>query len=141
MKPAIKVIGVPNDINSSFMRGSSAAPPLIREALYSASSNLFSESGLNLDQKGIWEDLGDIEFAGQVAVENFKKIFGSLFDIATAGINLAINAVLGIFGFETDEPFKLSEFILSPSSHIQYIDLGSNILNASGVVLIAPLNC
>ena len=50
MKPAIKVLGVPDDINSSFMRGSSAAPPLIREALYSASSNLFSESGLNLDQ-------------------------------------------------------------------------------------------
>ena len=56
------------------MRGSSAAPPLIREALHSASSNLFSESGLNLDQKGIWEDLGDIEFAGEVAVKNFKKI-------------------------------------------------------------------
>ena len=56
------------------MRGSSAAPTLIREALYSASSNLFSESGLNLDQKGIWEDLGDIEFEGEVAVENFKKI-------------------------------------------------------------------
>ena len=55
MKPAIKVLGVPDDINSSFMRGSSAAPPLIREALYSASSNLFSESGLNLDQEGIWD--------------------------------------------------------------------------------------
>ena len=27
-----------------------------------------------MDQKGIWEDLGDIEFAGEVAVENFKKI-------------------------------------------------------------------
>ena len=50
-------------------------------------------------------------FAGDFSVENFKKIFGSLFDIATAGINLAINAVLGIFGFETEEPFKLSEFI------------------------------
>ena len=74
MKPAIKVIGVPNDINSSFMRGSSAAPPLIREALFSASSNLFSESGLDLDQIGIWEDLGDIEFSGEIAVENFKKI-------------------------------------------------------------------
>ena len=74
MKPAIKVLGVPDDINSYFMRGSSAAPPLIREALYSASSNLFSESGLNLDQKGIWEDLGDIEFASQEAVENFIKI-------------------------------------------------------------------
>ena len=50
-------------------------------------------------------------FAGDFSVENFKKIFGSLFDIATAGTNLAINALLGIFGFETDEPFKLSEFI------------------------------
>ena len=47
MKPAIKVLGVPDDINSSFMRGSSAAPPLIREALFSASSKLFSESGLD----------------------------------------------------------------------------------------------
>ena len=47
MKPSIKVIGVPDDINSSFMRGSKAAPPLIREALYSDSSNLFSESGLD----------------------------------------------------------------------------------------------
>ena len=56
------------------MRGASAAPPLIREALYSDSSNLFSESGVDLDKNGIWEDLGDIEFSGEVAVENFKKI-------------------------------------------------------------------
>ena len=74
MKPAIKLLGVPNDINSSFMRGSSAAPPLIREALFSASSNLFSESGLDLDQIGIWEDLGDIEFSGEIEEESFKKI-------------------------------------------------------------------
>ena len=74
MKPAIKVLGVPDDINSSFMRGSSAAPPLIREALYSASSNLFSESGLNLDQIGIWEDLGDIEFSSEIEEESFKTV-------------------------------------------------------------------
>ena len=74
MKQSVKVLGVPDDINSSFMRGPSAAPPIIREALYSDSSNLFSESGLNLDQDGIWEDLGDIEFSGEVAVENFNKI-------------------------------------------------------------------
>ena len=60
MKPSIKVIGVPDDINSSFMRGSGAAPPLIRKALYSDSSNLFSESGFDLDKNGIWEDIGDL---------------------------------------------------------------------------------
>ena len=74
MKPSIKVIGVPDDINSSFMRGSGAAPPLIRKALYSDSSNLFSESGLNLDKDGVWEDIGDILLSGEGAVENFKKI-------------------------------------------------------------------
>ena len=74
MRASIKLLGVPNDINSSFMRGSSAAPPLIREALFSASSNLFSESGLDLDQIGIWEDLGDIEFSGEIEEESFKKI-------------------------------------------------------------------
>ena len=60
MKPSIKVIGVPDDKNSSFMRGSSAAPPLIREALYSDASNLFSKSGINLDKAGVWEDIGSI---------------------------------------------------------------------------------
>ena len=74
MKPSIKVLGVPDDINSSFMRGSSAAPPLIREALYSDSSNLFSEAGLDLEKNDIWEDIGDILLSGEGAVENFKKI-------------------------------------------------------------------
>ena len=88
MRSSIKVLGVPDDINSSFMRGSSAAPPLIREALYSDSSNLFSESGLDLDQNCIWEDLGDIEFKGEVAVENFKKIKASVKDVIASGQKL-----------------------------------------------------
>ena len=88
MRSSIKVLGVPDDINSSFMRGSSAAPPLIREALYSDSSNLFSESGLDLDQNCIWEDLGDIEFKGEMAVENFKKIRTSVKDVIASGQKL-----------------------------------------------------
>ena len=70
------------------MRGSSAAPPLIRKALYSDSSNLFSESGLDLDQNCIWEDLGDIEFKGEVAVENFKRIKASVKDVIASGQKL-----------------------------------------------------
>ena len=88
MRSSIKLLGVPDDINSSFMRGSSAAPPLIRKALYSDSSNLFSESGLDLDQNCIWEDLGDIEFKGEVAVENFKKIKTSVKDVIASGQKL-----------------------------------------------------
>ena len=81
MKPSIKVIGVLDDINSSFMRGSEAAPPLIRKAMYFDSYNLFSESGLDSHQNGIWEHLGDIEFSVEVAVENLKKIKNFIKDV------------------------------------------------------------
>jgi arginase family enzyme len=33
------LIGIPWDVNSSFMRGAAAAPPLIRQALFSPASN------------------------------------------------------------------------------------------------------
>jgi hypothetical protein len=51
-------------------------------------------------------------FAGDFSIENFKELFGSLFDIAFAGINLAVNAIKDIFNWgDPDKPFKLSEFI------------------------------
>ena len=37
---------------------------------------------------GIWKDLGDIEFSGEVAVENFKKIKISVKDIINSGQKL-----------------------------------------------------
>lgn len=40
------VIGFRYDENSSFMRGTADAPPLIREAFFSECSNLWSESGM-----------------------------------------------------------------------------------------------
>lgn len=43
-----KLIGVPYDSSSSYMRGAAAAPPLIREAMFSPAGNSFSERGANL---------------------------------------------------------------------------------------------
>lgn len=51
----ISVIGIPSDKNSSFLKGSSKAPPLIMKEFFSESSNLFTESGINLDQKSIFK--------------------------------------------------------------------------------------
>src|SRR5215475_3731484 len=60
-KPAgIGVIGFRYDEDSSFKRGAADAPPHIRKALSSASSNLWSESGINLGQSGTLVDLGDV---------------------------------------------------------------------------------
>jgi agmatinase len=64
----ICIQGIQFDEKSSFMRGPKLAPPLIREALFSDSSNMFAEnlvsiSDLSLDDKGDFEitDYFDIE--------------------------------------------------------------------------------
>ncbi len=56
----LSLIGFPCDINSSFMRGAADAPPLIRKALNSSSTNLWTESGIDLDGK--IDDTADVVF-------------------------------------------------------------------------------
>jgi agmatinase len=62
----VAVVGVPLDVNSSFLRGSAKAPALIREALRSKSSNLWAENGVDLGSEEGWRDEGDI---GSAAVQ------------------------------------------------------------------------
>jgi arginase len=57
----VTLIGFPFDENSSFMRGAAEAPPLIRQALRSDSSNLWAECGLDLGEPGIIGDAGDLD--------------------------------------------------------------------------------
>ncbi len=54
------LVGFRYDENSSFLRGTADAPPLIREAFFSESSNLWSESGTDLSQPNIFFDAGDV---------------------------------------------------------------------------------
>lgn len=55
-------MGFPLDIHSSFMKGPASAPPLIRKAFYSDSSNLWSETGFDLGTESVFFDAGDVEF-------------------------------------------------------------------------------
>src|SRR3546814_14228814 len=50
--PAIRLFGLPTDINSSFERGAAAGPAAIREALWSDRGNMASEIG---DRKSVVE--------------------------------------------------------------------------------------
>ena len=59
-RPRITLIGFPCDENSSYLRGAAGAPPLIREALASESSNSSSESGIDLFAPGVLADAGDV---------------------------------------------------------------------------------
>lgn len=55
----IALVGFASDENSSFLRGAAEAPPLIREALRSDSTNLWTESGLDLGEGEVLFDAGD----------------------------------------------------------------------------------
>jgi len=73
-KGMVAVLGVPLDENSSFMRGPALAPPRIREALRSGSSNMSTERGLDLGSNAEWADMGDLEIrSGTEALAQIEK--------------------------------------------------------------------
>ena len=57
------MIGFPFDGNSSFLKGAAQAPTAIRNALFSDSTNLWTESGVDLGEGGVLIDAGDINIA------------------------------------------------------------------------------
>jgi arginase len=57
----IALVGFASDENSSFLRGPAEAPPLIREAMSSDSTNLWTENGIDLGAGGVLFDAGDFE--------------------------------------------------------------------------------
>jgi arginase len=58
----IKVLGIPFDANSSFLKGPAFAPQRIRLMEKEGSANSFSESGLEIKNELNFEDLGDLVF-------------------------------------------------------------------------------
>ena len=57
----VVLVGLPFDENSSFLLGAALAPPLIREAIYSDASNLWTENGLDLGVPSRLSVAGDFE--------------------------------------------------------------------------------
>lgn len=80
------LLGVPWDASSSYLRGAAAAPPLIRAALASPSSNLWSES--LRDVEGAVADAGDLDLSGDAPREAIEA--GARDVIANGGRPLAL---------------------------------------------------
>ena len=59
--PIPTLLGLPYDASSSYLRGAAGAPRLIREALHSPSSNMWTEDLLDLAAPGMMADAGDLE--------------------------------------------------------------------------------
>jgi arginase len=70
----LKVIGVPYDSNSSFLKGASFAPNRIRLMEKEGSANAFAENGVEILNLINYEDLGDIVFETTNAAKAFETI-------------------------------------------------------------------
>ena len=70
----IKVLGIPFDANSSFLKGPSLAPPRIRLMDKDGSGNSFAENGTEVMEGKNYEDAGDIIFESQNPAAAFSLI-------------------------------------------------------------------
>lgn len=76
--PRIALAGIPWDENSSFLRGASEAPPLIRTALFSEASEIRSERGIDFPPE-IMIDAGDVPaLSGRAMREAIEEFIGVL---------------------------------------------------------------
>src|SRR6185295_1638485 len=66
------LIGIPYDASSSFLRGAADAPPHIRRALESPSSNSWSESLTDLGNGAI-DDAGDLNLQGDDVLGSIER--------------------------------------------------------------------
>jgi len=67
------LIGIPLDENSSYKRGAAAAPQLIRDALKSESSNMWTELGVDVGAEGAYEDAGDLTLPERDSFQQIEK--------------------------------------------------------------------
>jgi len=70
----IKVLGIPFDANSSFLRGPSLAPTRIRLMAMEGSANNYTEEGLEILSGRDYMDLGDISFPSQNSQKAYEQI-------------------------------------------------------------------
>lgn len=86
--PRPVILGVPWDENSSYRRGAAAAPPLIRDAIWSESSNAWAENDVELTRETL-PDAGDVpEGSGDAMLARIESAVGDLIDRGLAPISL-----------------------------------------------------
>ena len=80
----IKIIGIPYDGNSSFLKGPSLAPARIRLMDKDGSANAFAENGLEIKEGIAYIDAGDILFDDINPEKVFTKIRKSISELLSA---------------------------------------------------------
>jgi agmatinase len=70
------LLGIPLDVNSSYLRGPAGAPAKIRDALRGDASNKWTELGVDLGAAGAFADAGDLKLGNSLekAPDDFLEI-------------------------------------------------------------------
>ena len=71
----VRLLGLPQDNNSSYLAGPAAAPAAIRRALVSDSANSFNEFGLDVSNPKVMTDAGDVKLAGLSGQAAFDAVY------------------------------------------------------------------
>ncbi len=81
------LLGIPLDVNSSYLRGTAGAPVKIREAMRCDASNMWTELGVNLGAEGAFADAGDLRLQNsqEHVVEDFAEIERAVGDLLKQG--------------------------------------------------------
>lgn len=85
----VVLLGAPSDTHSSFLRGAALAPPRIRAALHSGSSNWSTELGADLASSSGWRDLGDLKLNHPIdSFDRIEQTIAGLLDGGTSVLTL-----------------------------------------------------
>ncbi len=71
----VRLLGVPQDNNSSYLTGPALAPSRLREAIKSDAANMFTETGYDLGDENLFGDAGDVPVEGLVGKAAFEAIY------------------------------------------------------------------
>jgi arginase len=84
----IKVLGIPFDSNSSFLRGPYLAPSRIRLMASEGSANKYTEEGIEIISGRDYQDLGDISFPSQHSEKAYIQIKAAITEAISDGSKL-----------------------------------------------------
>jgi len=81
------LLGIPLDVNSSYLRGPAGAPEKIREAWQCEASNHWSETGVDAGAAGALRDAGDLRLGDtrEKAAEDFAEIERAVGELLAKG--------------------------------------------------------
>jgi arginase len=78
-QPRPRIIGLPYDLRSSYLRGAADAPPVIRAALRSSAGNMWTEDLHDIGEEGVLTDAGDLDLASASAGERIEAGIAAVF--------------------------------------------------------------